>query len=388
MFQGETKSSLRKYLTVFQFVIAQIFIIATLLVGKQLSYLMNMDMGFKSQANVFIRAWHDNDFGKRLNFVAALEEIPQVTAISLGGDPPASGNTNSTMAKYHQGTKEINTPLQLLMGDLDYREIYGIELLAGRERLNDTISEYVINETYSRVLGFDHPMEAIGQSIKINNKQVPIVGVMEDFYQRSLRSNIKPMALIGDMDRDFYHQFNTVHFSLDGNDSENWQKTLVKVEEKWKSIYPHANFELNFMDDTIKQFYEQERKTSVLLKWAMGLAIAISCLGLLGLVIYTTERRTKEIGIRKVLGATFGQLNLLLCKEFLFLVGVAFIIATPITWFGINQWLQEFAFRTNMNWWIFVLGGISMMLIAVIVIGFRSVAAAKANPIKSLQTEY
>ena len=387
LFHGETKSTLRKYLTVFQFVIAQIFIIATLMVGKQLNYVMSMDMGFKTQANAFVRTWHDNDFGKRLNFVEAIKSIPQVTGISLGGDPPASGNTNSTMARYHNGANEINTSVQLLMGDLNYRKIYGINLLAGRERLNDTISEYVINETYSRVLGFENPVDAIGQYVKVNDELVPIVGVMEDFYQRSLHSNIQPMALIGDLDRRFYHQFNTVHFSLDRDSSENWPETLVKVEDEWKSIYPQTDFEINFMDDTIKQFYEQERRTSVLLKWAMGLAIAISCLGLLGLVIYTTERRTKEIGIRKVLGATLGQLNVLLCKEFLFLVGIAFVIATPITWYGIDQWLNDFAFKTNMSWWIFVLGGISMLLIASIIVGLRSIAAANANPIESLQVE-
>ncbi len=141
------------------------------------------------------------------------------------------------------------------------------------------------------------------------------------------------------------------------------------------------------MDDTIKRFYEQERKTSVLLKWATGLSIIISCLGLLGLVVYTTERRTKEIGIRKVLGASLTQLNLLLCKEFLILVAIAFLIAAPIAWWGLNYWLEEFAYKTNLSLWVFILSGVFMLLITLVVMSIRTIAKANANPVKSLRTE-
>ncbi len=381
------KSSLRKYLTVFQFSIAQIFIVSTLLVGKQLNFLMAKDMGFKTDANVYVRAWHDDNLNKRINFLNELKKIPEIEQVSLGNDPPASNNSNSTIATFMADDAEIHTDLQQLFGDRNYLKIYDIQLLAGRDRLNDTIQEYVINETYSKILGFQNPEDAVGQSISFDDKSYPIVGVMEDFHQRSLRSVIKPMALVGDMNRNFYAQFNTIHFSLKEQGSEYWPDAITKVEDAWKSVYPEDDFEANFMDESVRQFYEQERKTSVLLKWASILAILISCLGLLGLVIHTTERRIKEIGIRKVLGASLVQLNLLLCREFLLLVAIAFAVATPVAWWGLNNWLQDFAYKTELSWWIFILSGIVMLLIALVIISIRTIAAANANPVKSLRTE-
>ncbi len=381
------KSALRKYLTVFQFAIAQIFIVATLLVSKQLNFLMSKDMGFKTEANVFVRAWHDDDLNKRINFLNEIKKIPEIEQVSLGNDPPASNNSNSTIATFMADDTEIHTDLQQLFGDLNYLELYDIKLLAGRDRLNDTIQEYVINETYSKILGFQNPEDAVGQSISFGDESHPIVGVMEDFHQRSLRSGIKPMALVGDMNRSFYAQFNTIHFSLKGQGSEHWPDALTKVGNAWETIYPDDDFEPNFMDQSVRQFYEQERKISILLQWASTLAILISCLGLLGLVIHTTERRTKEIGIRKVLGASLAQLNLLLCREFLILVGIAFAIATPISWWGLNNWLQDFAYKTELSWWIFILSGIAMLLIALGIISIRTIAVANADPVKSLRTE-
>ncbi len=384
---GNDKSSIRKYLTVFQFVIAQIFIVATLVVGRQLNFLVTKNMGFETEANAYIRAWQDDDLGKRKNFVNEISKIPEISVISLANNPPASGNSNSTIATYISDGNEIITSLELLFGDLSYLKLYDIPLVAGRDRLNDTIQEYVINETYSKILGFQNPKDAVGQIIKIDDDHIPIVGVMEDFNQRSLRSGIMPMALKGDDNRDFYAQFNTIHFSLLSEASTNLSVVIAKIEEAWRAIYPEDDFEVQFMDDTIKQFYEQERKTSVLLAWATGLAIVISCLGLLGLVIHTTERRTKEIGIRKILGASLAQLNLLLCKEFLILVAIAFAIATPIAWWGTSNWLQDFAYKTDISWWIFLLSGVAMLLIAMVIISIRTVAAANRNPVKSLRTE-
>ena len=253
------KSGLRRYLTVFQFVIAQVFIIATLLVGKQLNYMINADMGFRTEAAVFLRAWHDDDFSKRQNLATALAGIPQVAMISLGGDPPASGNISSTIATFIGKDKEIHTDLQLLYGDLNYRKLYNIPLVAGRERLNDTIQEYIINQKYARMLGFEDAGEIIGKVLKIGDDWHPIVGVMKDFNQHSLRSEIQPMALTGDVERNFYYQFNTLHFEMQRE--SNSGNVMDNLEKAWKGIYPEEDFELNFMDDTLKQFYNQEQKT-------------------------------------------------------------------------------------------------------------------------------
>lgn len=384
---GESKSVLRKYLTVFQFIIAQVFIVATLFVGKQLNYVMNKDMGFKTEANAFLKVSQINDFGKRKIFMEKIQSIPQISEVSMGGNPPASTSMYASTFTFINDANKIHTDVEILFGDLNYRKLYDIELLAGRERLNDTIGEYIINETYAKILGFENPNDAIGHFLKIDDESNPITGVMEDFNQRSLRSTIKPMALVGDKDRKKHSQFNTIHFSLQDITSEKWPEAIAHIEETWKSLYPKTNFDLRFMDNTIKRFYEQERKITILLNWATGLAILISCLGLLGLVIHTMERRTKEIGIRKALGASLGQLNLLLCKEFLILVAIAFVIAAPIAWWGMTNWLLDFAYKTPLNWWVFVLSGTAMLFIALTIISVRTIATVNANPIKSLRMD-
>ncbi len=380
------KPRLRQYLTVFQFVIAQVFIIAMLIVGKQLNYMISQDMGFKTSANLYIRAWHDDDLTKRETLAKELSKIPEITQISLAGNPPASKNFNSMVVDYFKDGNKISTVLQQLFGDSNYREVYGIQLLAGRDRLNDTISEFVINEAYMKELGFKNPEDVLGEMIDVGDMKIPIVGVMKDFHQRSLKSTIDPMVLVGDSYREFYAQFNTIHLSVNGNITD-LSGTLDKIETQWGLVYPEEPFEVNFMDDTVKQFYNKERKTSTLLAWATGLSIAISCLGLLGLVVYTTERRTREIGIRKVLGASIAQLNVLLCKDFLKLVGIAFIIAVPLAWYSLHKWLENFAFKTDLSWWIFIASGLLMCFIAFIIMSIKTIAKANTNPVKSLRTE-
>ncbi len=384
----DDKSALRKYLTVFQFVIAQIFIIGTLLVGKQLNFLMAQDMGIKTEALANVQTpWQHKSLDKKIRLAAEIKSVPGIEEVSLSSFPPASGSSNSSQVTYLDQEKEIRTELLFLYGDDNYLNLYDIKLLAGRKHLNDTIREFIINESYLKLLGFKTPQEALGKTLQLSDEVYPIVGVMEDFNQRSLKTSIEPMAFAGDWYRERFSRFNRVHFALQAGKSENWPQTIAKIEKAWSNIYPDSDMDVNFMDDIVRRFYEQERKTTVLLKWATGLSIAISCLGLLGLVVYTTERRTKEIGIRKVLGASLAQLNLLLCKEFLILVAIAFVIAAPIAWYGINYWLEEFAYKTAMSWWVFALSGIAMLLIALIIMSIRTIAKANANPVKSLRTE-
>ncbi len=384
-FSENNSFSLRKYLMVFQFVIAQVFIIATLLVSKQIYFLMHKDMGFKTDAIAYVTTpWNNSSLDKNVRFVSEIKKLPQITKICLGGRPPASFSTHSKTVKYFNNQEEIYISLQLLYGDQDYLEFYHLKLLAGRKRLNDTIKEYIINETCLKQLGFKTPQEAIGKVLEFYDERVPIVGVLQDFNQHSLKSDIKPMALIGDWRRNRFTQFNTIHLEFQ---MQNTAATIAKIKDIWKDIYPDNEIRVNFMDDTIKRFYSQEHKTAILLNWATGLAILISSLGLLGLVIFNTERRVKEIGIRKVLGATIIQINVLLSKEFLTLVSIAFVIAAPIAWWALNRWLQGFAYKTTLSWWVFVLSGLAMLGIALIIISIKTVSSANANPVKSLRTE-
>ena len=387
-FSGNSHSSLRKTLIVFQFVIAQVFIISTIMVGKQIHYLMNEDMGFKTNAITYVRTpWLDKSMEKREVLMLKLKQIPQIEKISLGGSPPASTGMHSTEVDYLDGEKQIHSELQLLFGDSSYLDLYDIKLLAGRKLRNDTVMEFIINDMYRKTLGFDTPQDAIGKMIDYDDVKVPIVGVMADFNQRSLESIIEPMAFVGDWNRDRYSQFNTVHIALNEASSADWSNVIAKAEGEWKSIYPGADFNLRFMDETVQKFYRKETSMTKLLNWATGLAVLISCLGLLGLVIYTTERRVKEIGVRKILGASIAQLNVLLCKDFLVLVLIAFAIAAPIAWYGLHNWLQDYAYKTSLSWWVFVSSGLGILILALVIMSFKTIATARKNPVNSLRTE-
>ncbi|MEO6347784.1 MAG: FtsX-like permease family protein, partial [Aquaticitalea sp.] len=207
--------------------------------------------------------------------------------------------------------------------------------------------------------------------------------VVHDFYSQSLHSPIKPLV--------FYSQFpfeSTLHIALKPETSSGeWQATLAEIGKTYKSFYPDEDFDYTFFDESIAKFYESEQHTSSLLKWAAGLAIFISCLGLLGLVIYTTNQRRKEIGVRKVLGASVVQIVSLISQDFMKLVLLAFIVAAPIAWVGMDKWLQSFAYRTNIPWWIFLASGVFMIAIALLTLSIQTIKAAGANPVKSLRTE-
>ena len=382
------KGLLRKYLTVFQFVIAQIFIIATLMVGKQLNYIMKKDMGFNTEAIAYFKTpWQDTSAVKRTRFVKRIQDLPGISSAVLAGNPPASFTTMTMGVKYIKDSTEVNSYLQLMYGTANYFDLYNLKLLAGRIPLNDSIREYVVNKSYLKEVGIENPADIVGENLKVDDDNLPIVGVMEDFNQHSLKYRVSPMAFTGSSYTGKWTQFKTIHFKLNPSEVSNWSETISSIESIWKEIYPESDFDYAFMDDTVKRFYESEQKTATLLQWATGLAILISCLGLFGLVIHTTERRTKEIGIRKILGANIFQLNFLLSKDFLKLVLIAFIIAAPIAWYGLHNWLEEFANKTELSWWVFALSGVSMVLISLLIMTIKTLNSAKSNPVKSLRTE-
>ncbi|WP_458629113.1 ABC transporter permease [Winogradskyella sp. PC D3.3] len=386
---GDKKVKLRKFLTIFQFTIAQIFIIATLLVGKQINFLLTTDMGFKTDAIVTVYSPRgEREVSKKELYAEKLRAIPEIKDISIGGTPPASISTNSTSLSYNNGENEVNTDLQFIFGDTNYANVFELDLLAGRSIRNDTVKELVINETCRKKLGFKSPEEAVGKIVLLGGENVPIVGVMADFFQRSLKSNIKPMAFRGDWNRPNWSQFQGLHLVLQNESSEGLKTTLSKIENAYKSVYTETDdYRVEFLDESIQNFYNRERKMSKLLNWATGLSILISCLGLLGLVIYTTNRRVKEIGVRKVLGASLFQINTILCKEFLILVAIAFVIAAPIAYYGIHNWLQDFAYKTSISFWVFLVSGLAMIFFALLVISVKTLQAASANPVDSLRSE-
>ena len=379
---GETRHAwVRKTLTVSQFVIAQFFIIATVIVARQINYSLNADLGFKKEAIITFNTPWDTvaTHGKRL--LNNINAIPEVQLASAGFLSPADKGVAFTNVSYAE-KKDLNANVQIRWGDTNYLHIYQIQLLAGRNILpSDSMKEFIINNTYAKMLDFQKPEDAIGKLLSFNGKNMPIVGVMKDFHDQSMRGNISPLVFAG-------NNGSTFHIRLKPNVSGTvWRNGIEKIQSAYKQIYPEADFEYKFFDETIASFYESEQHTASLLKWATGLAILISCLGLSGLVMYTINTRTKEIGVRKILGASVSNIISVLSIDFIRLVLIAFLIATPLAWWASYKWLEEFAYRTSLSWWVFVVSGMGLLFIALITLSVQTIKAAIANPVKSLRTE-
>lgn len=384
---GTTRNAgLRKSLTVSQFVIAQVFIMATILVSRQINYLLTKNMGFKKDAIVHFRTnFYDTVQSHKSVLLTKLRAIPEINKVSLSTSTPSSGDTWSSIIKYKDGSKEIEADVQQKLGDTNYIPLYHLQLLAGRNlSASDTVKEYLINETYMHLLGFQNPQQVIGKRIEWDDKSVPIVGVVADFNQKSLHERVKPLV-IGSWTNS-QRLFN-IALQPQNTEGTTWKTAISKIEKAFKEVYPNDDFEYSFFDEDIAKYYEQEQQIASLLKWATGLAIFISCLGLLSLVTYTTAQRTKEIGVRKVLGASVSQIVTIISKEFLWLVLIAFAIAVPLAWIFINKWLQSFAYRTEVSLWMFILAGAVAAFLALFTISFQTIKAAIANPVKSLRSE-
>ncbi|MBI2731615.1 MAG: ABC transporter permease [Sphingobacteriales bacterium] len=387
---GNTRRAwLRKSLTVTQFVVAQSFIIVALMVSKQIRFVLNKDLGFRKDGIVAIQTPSParnikEAKGTRNALLHKLEAIPGIEKICLAGSAPAANGYSVSTIKYNDGKKDIETTVEVKYADENYFKIYNMKLLAGKFLTPaDSATGYVINANYAQFLGFKNPQEAIGKMLNRGDRPLPVVGVINDFYARSLHSPIKPLVYTTDA----YGQ-GAFHIVLKPTtEADGWKNTISQVEKEYKAIYPGEEFRYNFVDEVIAKFYKSEQDISRLLKWATGLAIFISCLGLLGLVIYTTNLRYKEMGVRKVLGASVMQLFTLLSNDFIKLVLIAFIIAAPLAWYAANKWLQSFAYRTSISWWVFAVTIVLMILIAIITLSFKILKTAFENPVKSLRTE-
>ncbi|MDP9076703.1 MAG: ABC transporter permease [Bacteroidota bacterium] len=384
---GTVKALLRKTLTVSQFAIAQFFIMATILVGKQISFSLHKDMGFKKDAIVYFGLNNpDSSKSRQATLLNMLRSIPEISMISLSSDQPSTYNGYSYEMEYKDGKKALRTVVVLRYADTNYLKLYGIKILAGDNLSSANIKKGIlINETYLHMLGFKNPHDVIGKTINWEDvKLVTVCGVVKDFNLRSLHEPIGPLVIASDARNESL--VNLLLKPKNANGST-WETALQKAKKAFKDVYPDNDTYNGFFDEDIAKYYQQEQNTASLLNWATILSVFISCLGLLGLVIFTTTQRTKEIGVRKVLGATVSQIIALISKDFLQLVVIAFIIAVPLAWIGMNQWLQNFAFRTTISWWIFAAAALLMLGVAFITLSFQAVRAALTNPVKSLRSE-
>ncbi len=382
--------TLRKGLIVFQFVIAQVFIVGAIIIGQQLHFAFTQDLGFTKQAILTVQvplkfAWNDKSPLKNRHFVLRDEyaQLPGVAAVSLGS-PPFIPSFSSGQAK-SRGRKgqEIMGEVQRKFVDTTWLGLYDIKLLAGRNLYpSDTAREWVINETALKTFDLGTPQEAIGKVLTEGNKQYPIVGVVRDFNTMSFSQKINPVAMMSSK-----QSLYTLNIKLASTNPADWPDVLKGLEKTWKKAYPEEAFSYKFSDDLVSSFYHDERNMARIINLATGVAILISCLGLFGLATLTAFQRTKEIGIRKVLGASIASVVGLLSREFVTLVGVAILIATPVAAWLAHRWLENYAYKIDLAWWLFAGAAAVALLIALLTVSFQSIKAALMNPVKSLRSE-
>ena len=372
---------LRQAMITTQFTLSILLIIATIVVNKQTNFLVSKDLGFDKErvaviqlANTDVEMKH-----KSAAFISALKQNSGVVSVSASNRVP--GQSFNGYGIVPEGrTLDEHLLANVLETDADFASAYNIRLVGGRffdpKLATDTANSIVINEAMVQYLGWSNP---IGKKLEIYQaRKGVVIGVMKDFNFASLREKIQPLAIILN-DNPLY-----VSIKLKAGAT---QTTLSAIQKQWKQFDDQFPFDYFFMDEQLNKFYQADRRLMEVISIFATVAIIIACIGLFGLSTYSARQRTKEIGIRKVLGASITSVVGLLSKEFIKLVGIAILVASPIAWWAANKWLQDFAYRINIGWWIFFLAGVIALLIAVFTVSFQAVKAAIANPVKSLRTE-
>ncbi|HVU97650.1 MAG TPA: ABC transporter permease [Puia sp.] len=380
---GGRRSLLRSGLVVFQFVVSIALIVATLIVYRQLHYMQDKRLGYDKNQVVYIQDLSLLDKNQEA-FRQELLSDKRVVNASLSWCVPGSGSMGGTeiypKSAAGDGRGEIHTNIYNI--DYDYVSTLGLQVVKGRnfsrDFPTDTAGGVLINETAAADLGWGNT-DPIGKVIvRSGQKEYRVVGVLKDFHYLSVKQKIAPlMLLLGNNQGGMLVKVNTADMS----------SFLSDIRQRWAGFHPKGPFGYYFLDDRFAHMYTAEQRTGRLFTGFTFIAILIAGLGLFGLAAYMAQQRTKEIGIRKVLGATVGSVLLLVSKEFLLLVGLAFLIAVPVTWWAMSQWLREFAYRTPVSWWIFPLAGVAALVIAILTISFQAAKAAVANPINALRSE-
>lgn len=374
--------SIRRGLVILQFAISQVLVIGTIIAIAQMNFVHTADLGFNKEAILVLNGSTDSAaLARHAAFKEHLLKDPTVKHVTFAADVPSSDNNWATNFSF-DNKPDPDYSLFLKYADADYFTTFDLEFLAGRPyKQSDTATEVVINETLMKKLGFKNPEEIIGKPIRSGGRGAykPIVGVVRDFKTNSLREEVKPL-MISSRKR-FYSQ-TSIKLS-----TSNLQKATTSIQSSWERFFPEYVYNPFFLDENIERFYRQETQLSTLYKIFAGLAIFISCLGLYGLVSFMAVQKTKEVGVRKVLGASVTNIVYLFSKEFTILILIAFLLATPVAYYMMKQWLQNFVYRINISVWVFI-GAIAIsIIIAWITVGYKAVRAAVVNPVKSLRSE-
>jgi putative ABC transport system permease protein len=377
---GGSGSFLRKALVVVQFTIATGLIIGTLVVYNQLSYMRSQDLGFDKDQKLVMDTQGDS---AKLVLKEEISRLPGVISTSMSASVPGGGDHGAySQIENARGDMQIAN-LDLYFVDFDYIQQFKIRMVAGRpfsrQFMTDTTHAMILNEAAVKLFGYTSPGQAVGKKFSQWGREGMIIGVVKDFHFRSLQEVIKPLSI-----RIEPGACDLLSVNADGH---HIPATIAAIEHKWKELLPDKPFNYFFLDEFFDKQYRSEDRFGTLFLYFAGLAIFISCLGLMGLASYSTVQRTKEIGIRKVVGASVGQIVYLLSRDFLRLVLLAFVVSAPIAWWLIEGWLKGFAYRIPVYWWIFAIAGTLALVIAILTVSFQAVKAAVANPVNSLRSE-
>ena len=383
---GSKSGGLRSVLVVFQFAVSIILIIGTVIIYRQINFIQTKNLGFSKDQVLII----NNAFAlgsSRDAFKNELAQLPGVTSGSFSGYLPVanSARSDNTFSKESVLDSKSGLNMQNWVVDYDYIPTMGMQITKGRNFSKDFVSDssaVIINETCAQILGYDDPIGKTIYAVLGHQAQetIPykIVGVVKNFHFESLRKPIAPLLM--QMGRSTY----LASFKVD---AEKIPSILQVAESKWKAMAPQMPFSYRFLDESFDDMYRSEMRVGKIALIFSILAILIACLGLFGLATFMAEQRTKEIGVRKVLGASVGNIVSMLSRDFIRLVIISSVVAFPLAWWFMNKWLQDFAFRVNIGWWIFFVAAIIALLIALITVCYQAIRAAVANPVKSLRTE-
>lgn len=311
-----------------------------------------------------------------------LKEIPEIKGITVSNNIPGAGPYYDWSVYLQGGNDATGIDQQNLSADENFIKTMGMQIISGRDFHTQDSGRVLINETLMKRLSLQ-PATAPGTKLYSANEGpvYDIIGVLKDFNYQSLRDNVNPFMIIYDPKG---NDINNIVISVSSN---NYTSLMSKIETAWRKDLPAEPFQFSFLDDNIQKQYETEVTLSNIINLFTLMAIIISCLGLFGLATFTAEQRKKEIGVRKVLGASVTSIVALISKDFLKLVGIAILIASPIAWYAMNKWLQNFAYQTNISWTVFVITAVIAFGIALFTISFQAIKAALTNPVKSLRTE-
>lgn len=380
------KTVLRKGLVVLQFILSFVLIMASLIVGEQHQYLRTKDMGFTKDNVVAIQI--RGEMGTNLETTKhAFENHPNIISSAFQYGLPGEAFAGDGIIDKETG-KEL--PTSILTVDHDYIKTLGMKLIAGREfdknRPSDERDAFIVTEEGAKILGYTNPEDALEHRVAWNRwdqpdslKEGKVIGVVRDFHLNSLKENITPVVL-----HIFPFAYNSISFRIK---AENIPETLAHLEATWKKFNSEWPFEYRFIDDNFDKLYKSEEKLAVLFTFFTGFTIFVACLGLFGLVVYSTSQKYKEISIRKVLGAADSSLVFGLSRSYLALIGIAFLIAIPLSYFAAEEWLQKFAYHIEVTPWLFVKAALLIISISLLTVGIQSFKAARTNPVNALKEQ-